>query len=104
VFTREDCRAVRRGRNYVIDDPSNTLVCHHLPEAFPPGYQCWPIMAQGEILGVFHLRQDRRKNNPQVVSEQEKEISRQLVATVVDQMALILTNLKLGEASRPQPS
>lgn len=104
VFSREDCWALRRGRNYVVDDPSTTLVCHHLPEAFPPNYQCWPIMAHGEILGVFHMRQDRKKNNNNAVSKQEKEITRQMVSTVVDQIALILTNLKLREASRPQPS
>jgi len=104
LFSREDCWALRRGRNYVVDDPSTTLVCHHLPEAFPPSYQCWPIMAHGEILGVFHMRSDRRRNNPHNLSEHDKEITQQLVSTVVDQIALTLTNLKLRQASRPQPS
>ena len=103
-FAREDCWALRRGRSYVVDDPSNSLVCHHLPEAYPPGYQCWPIMAQGETLGVLHLRSARRSNTPNAASEPQKEITRQMVATIVDQISLTLANLKLRQVSQTQAS
>lgn len=99
LFASDDCWAVRRGRQYLVEDPGTSLLCHHLPEELPNSYQCWPIVAQGETLGVLHLRQIAHPgagNN----SEQQKEISQQLLATVVEQIALTLTNLNLQEASR----
>lgn len=105
-FTKEDCWALQRGRSHLVDDPSNSLVCHHLPEAFPPGYQCWPLVAQGEILGVLHLRKARGRNNrvTNTDAEPQKEIRGQLVAIVVEQISLILANLNLRKASQTQIS
>ncbi len=100
VFARDDCWALRRGRQYLVEDTGASLVCHHLPDDLPTGYQCWPLMAQGETLGVFHLRQGRHLSNPHNLSEQQKETTQQMISTVVDQIALTLVNLKLREASR----
>lgn len=99
AFYNDDCWALRRGRSYVVDDPGNSLLCHHLSEAWPSGYQCWPIVAQGETLGVFHLRQPRNWGNSPPLSGQQKEVTQQLITSLVEQIALTLTNLKLRAAA-----
>lgn len=99
-FAEDDCWALRRGRHYLVENIGASLVCRHLPPDLPAGYQCWPIMDQGETLGLFHLRQGQHTGNPEPLSEQQKEINQQLLSTVVEQMALTLINLKLRETSR----
>lgn len=102
AFVRDDCWALRRGRQYLVDDPGTALLCHHLPEDLPDSYQCWPIAAQGETLGVFHLRQDQHNpgNLSGAISAEQKQVTQQLLTTVVDQIALVLINLKLRETAR----
>ena len=101
VFERDDCWALRRGRPYLVENSGASLMCQHLPQDLPSGYQCWPIVAQGETLGVFHLRKNSHNgSSPEVNSERPKEITLQLLSTVIDQIAMILVNLKLREASR----
>jgi hypothetical protein len=103
VFDRDDCWALRRSRPYQVEDTDASLLCQHLPPDVPSSYQCWPIVAQGETLGVFHLRQSRQNGTlPETLAERPKEITQQLLSTVVEQIAMILMNLKLREASRAQ--
>lgn len=97
-FVQDDCWALRRGRQYLVEDPDASLPCPHLSKNLPAGYQCWPIAAQGKTLGVLHLRQGRRPGNLNPVSEQQKEINRQLISSVVDQVTMTLVNLKLRES------
>ena len=56
VFAPDECWSVRRGRLHKVENPQETLRCHHVAEAVPGGYLCVPLIAQGETLGVFHLR------------------------------------------------
>jgi Cache domain len=99
-FVPDDCWALRRGRQYLVEDPEASLPCPHLSKNLPGGYQCWPIAAQGKTLGVLHLRQGGLPGNPIPVSEQQKETNRQLISSVVDQFTMTLVNLKLREASQ----
>jgi len=96
-FVQDDCWALRRGRQYLVEDPDASLPCPHLSKNLPAGYQCWPIAAQGKTLGVLHLRQGRLPSNLNPVSEQQKETNRQLISSVVDQVTMTLVNLKLRE-------
>jgi hypothetical protein len=99
LFDSEDCWALRRGRQYVVDDPQTSLLCQHLPEELPANYQCWPIAFHGSTLGVLHLRQSHAGNHGNN-SSQQKEINQQLLSTVVETIALTLTNMKLQETAR----
>ncbi|MGD0216220.1 MAG: cache domain-containing protein [Desulfobaccales bacterium] len=101
-FAPDDCWALRRGRQYLVEDSEASLPCPHLSKNLPPAYQCWPIAAQGKTLGLLHLRQGKPAGNPHPVSEQEKETGRQLISSVVDQFSMILVNLKLRENSQVQ--
>ncbi len=56
VFAPDECWSVRRGRLHKLENQTESLRCHHVPEVTPGGYRCMPLIAQGETLGVFHLR------------------------------------------------
>ncbi len=96
-FVPDDCWALRRGRQYLVEDPDASLPCPHLSKNLSAGYQCWPLAAQGKTLGVLHLRQSQLPGTPNTVSAQQKEIDLQLISSVVDQFTMILVNLKLRE-------
>lgn len=99
-FDQDDCWALRRGRQYVVEDIEAGLLCPHLSKKLPAGYQCWPLAAQGKTLGILHLRQNLLLDNPNPISAQQKEITRQLITSVVDQFTMTLINLKLQETSQ----
>ena len=56
VFAPDECWSVRRGRLHQVENPREALRCPHVAEAVPGGYLCVPLIAQGETLGVLHLR------------------------------------------------
>ncbi len=99
-FAPDDCWALRRGRQYLVEDPAASIPCPHLSKNLTAGYQCWPLEDQGRTLGVLHLRQGRLPDNPNPVSAQQKETNLQLISSVVDQFTLTLVNLKLRESSQ----
>jgi hypothetical protein len=99
-FDPDDCWALRRGRQYLVEDANASLPCPHVSKNLPAGYQCWPLSAQGKTLGILHLRQSRLPSNPNANSEQRKETNRQLISSVVDQFTMTLVNLKLRETSQ----
>ena len=76
--------------------PSTTMNCRHVSSDPPGSYLCVPMMAQGEVMGIFHLRKDTPEDQ-----EQMKAIG-QFAATVAETMALALANLKLRETLRNQ--
>ena len=98
VFVPEDCWALRSGHPHFVDDPTSTVVCRHLGPPPATGYLCVPMMAQGEALGVLHIRshpdgRGRRGGSPDRLS-----VSRQqLAVTVAEQIGLALANLRLRE-------
>ena len=58
LFPPDDCWAVRGGRVHRVDDPASALLCKHIPVTGPPatGYLCVPLVAQGDSLGILHVR------------------------------------------------
>jgi diguanylate cyclase (GGDEF)-like protein len=95
------CWALRRGRPYLMQDPDRDLICEHLSPPLASGYYCAPLVAQGETLGVLHLRASAP--TPGGVSRPAFSASTQaLTLTVAEHLALSLGNLKLQEALRHQ--
>ena len=99
VFAPDECWAVRRGRLYKLENQKESLRCRHVPEEIPGGYRCMPLIAQGETLGVFHLRPGPPPENQTPALTAVKE---QLAVTVAEDLALALANLKLRETLRSQ--
>ena len=101
IFPPDDCWALRRGRMNYVEDTGSPLHCKHLGGAKPAGYLCVPLMAHGEALGLMHLQADRRPDAGEL-SSWMPEARQRLSATVGDQIALAVSNLKLREALRQQ--
>jgi diguanylate cyclase (GGDEF)-like protein/PAS domain S-box-containing protein len=99
VFAPDECWSVRRGRPHKVENPQEALRCHHVAEAGPGGYLCVPLIAQGETLGVFHLRL-----GPTVEAQTPAlaAVKDQLALTVAEDLALALANLRLRESLRNQ--
>ncbi|MCK9375384.1 MAG: diguanylate cyclase [Syntrophobacterales bacterium] len=99
VFAPDECWSVRRGRVHKVTEAGGSMICRHVSEAIPGGYMCVPLIAQGETLGIFHLRagSPTEDGRPELTAAKE-----QLALTVAEDMALALANLKLRETLRSQ--
>ena len=96
AFGQDECWSLRRTRAYLVPDSKETMNCRHVSGDLPGSYLCVPMMAQGEIMGIFHLQKPttERPDQMQVIS--------QFATTVAEAMALALANLKLRETLRNQ--
>jgi diguanylate cyclase (GGDEF)-like protein/PAS domain S-box-containing protein len=99
-FPPQDCQAILSGSIYFINAKNPGSYCPHLrPE---PGedadYFCIPLKAQGETIGVLHLRNRREKGNPDTLLDSKQE----LATMAADHIALALANLSLRETLRIQ--
>ncbi len=103
IFTPDDCWALRRGRTHWVTDPGSGLLCRHVSPPLPASWLCVPMMAQGETLGILHLR----SGQPAVSQTREEQAavmaSQQLLAVAMtEQIALALANLKMQESLHRQ--
>ena len=94
VFGFEDCWALRNARPHWVEGAVAGGVCTHTGSAPMAGYACLPMMAQGEIHGVLHLRCD--------VPGPLDASRRRLAGALGDQVALSLANIRLKETLRRQ--
>lgn len=91
-FAPDDCWAVRRGKPYMWDATENAGPrCHHVSDP-QVSYLCFPIIAQGQIIGIIHLRSGLQIS--QLQSQYGHGIV-QLAETFAEQTGLALANLKL---------
>ena len=96
MFGQDECWSLRRTRAYLVHDSKTCMNCRHVSSEAPGSYLCVPMMAQGEIMGIFYLRKDTPEDQ-----EQMKAVG-QFATTVAETMALALANLKLRETLRNQ--
>ncbi len=91
------CWGLRRGRIHKVNHEFGGLKCHHLwnPDELVEdiSYLCIPMIAQGETLGLLHLRADQAG----VIDRCEN-----LATTVGEQLALALSNLRLRQLLQSQ--
>lgn len=92
----EECLALRMGR-VLVDRPAIDPICGHMSRPLPPLRICVPLVAQGDILGVMHLRPSGVAQGTDLPTSRQ-----QLVATVSRQIALSLANLRLRHTLRDQ--
>jgi len=89
VLRHDDCWCLRRGKEHVIEPDQHAQVCRHMAAAPPAGSICAPLVAQGEVLGMLHVRWSGAPGR--------REASQRLATTVVDHVALGVANLRLRE-------
>jgi diguanylate cyclase (GGDEF)-like protein/PAS domain S-box-containing protein len=95
-FSADMCWALRRGRIHSVSVSGNELDCQHVAQLGKQGYinyVCVPMQAQGEVIGLFHLRW----KSPAIHRPND-----QLAATVAEQVSLSLSNLILRDNLRKQ--
>jgi diguanylate cyclase (GGDEF)-like protein len=97
VFAQEECWALRGGRVHRVEDARVGPVCRHVGNV-PVSAICAPMMAQGEIIGMYHLQGPVLKPG---VGAKEDWVAR-LAVTVAEHVALALSNLKLRATLRDQ--
>lgn len=96
IFGFDECWALRRSRAHSFNHAAAGLHCHHVSVSLPAAYLCIPLMAQGEAMGILHLR------SPVPCHAEQLAAAKQLGASVAEGMALALANLKLREIMRNQ--
>ncbi len=111
TFRPDDCWAFRRGQLHVAETELTggsrhqqpAINCSHLQSPAPSAYICIPLIAQGETLGVLHLRH-HTEEKPEAGTPEVwyTEARKQLAQTVADSLALAISNLKLRESLRQQ--
>ncbi len=93
-----ECSALQQGRVHVVDDPLCESHCRHLGSPPPVAYLCAPLVAQGEVLGVLHLR----FGPAGPARERLVEGRKRLAITVAEHVALALASLNLRQTLREQ--
>lgn len=97
-LTIDECWALRRSRLHIVTDPNSGPHCKHLPDPVPHNYLCVPLIAQGEAIGLLHLRSTVE---PGLTAEQ-MEFYKRPALMVADHVALALSNLSLRDELRSQ--
>jgi diguanylate cyclase (GGDEF)-like protein len=90
-FTSEDCWALRRGRPHLYEPASTAAVCRHVGES-EDSCLCVPLLSQGDILAVLHLRRAG-------ATSLSKDVQR-LASALAEQLSLAVGNLRLQETLR----
>ncbi len=97
TFATEACLGLRRARPYAADAPFSGPVCQHLGDSASISTLCVPLMAQGETLGLLHLRLRRNTGGllpPDTPRETLTEAKQRLAINVAERLALTLATIK----------
>jgi len=92
-FPARECGAIRQGRPFVAEGGTKKKRCSHGPNPPPAACICVPMVAQGEILGIFHVGSGagQKKWAP---------AKKHLVEAVADQCAGVVATLREKEKFR----
>ncbi len=94
------CQALRRGQVYRHEQPHAGLPCEHVTAGTPAApYLCVPLIAQGDILGLLHIRFPAM-DGAQAAGRLQSRL--QMATTFAVQAGLALANLKLREVLKEQ--
>ncbi len=98
VYGVDDCWCIRRGKPHIVADGQYAPTCRHAedPQTSWPFALCFPLTAQGEIVGVLHVRLMTPGKEDDI-----RTIMR-LIETVAEHATLALANLKLQRTLQEQ--
>jgi diguanylate cyclase (GGDEF)-like protein len=105
TFTIQDCWGLRQAQPHRVRDPQTELLCGHvaadLKSAQPYPYLCIPLFAEGETLGLLHLRRVTEQANPSE-NAGSVESGLNLAVAVAEETSLALSNLKVHDSLHEQ--
>jgi diguanylate cyclase (GGDEF)-like protein len=102
AFTILDCWALRQAQPHCIREPQAELLCRHIArnsDSAPP-YLCVPLFAEGETLGLLHLRRTKGSNAQETRGSVDSGMN--LATAVAEETALALANLKVRDSLHEQ--
>jgi diguanylate cyclase (GGDEF)-like protein len=105
TFALDDCWALRRGRINLLNSHQNALelLCPHLKNQPPGSALCIPMTAQGDAMGILHIRSDSpAPAQPDQDPSDLTESKQQIAIAMADSIVLALANLKLRIFLREQ--
>jgi diguanylate cyclase (GGDEF)-like protein/PAS domain S-box-containing protein len=102
-FAPTQCWSVRLRKPHWSERPGQGVACEHLSLSMAATYLCAPLMANGETLGVLHMRREPQTGlvDMEAAQKAQEECGRLAVASAT-QIALSLTNLRLRDRLREQ--
>ncbi len=105
TFTILDCWGLRQAQPHRFQNPQTELLCGHVTadsnSAQP--YLCVPLFADGETLGLLHLRRVKEESNPsENAGSTESGLNLAVAAAVAEDTSLALANLKVHETLHEQ--
>jgi len=100
VFEYNDCWALRQGKVHVVEE-SGGVHCQHLTTAPTFRYMCVPMIAQGDVMGMLHLRCSPAGlgENPET-RRKIMYLKQRLAIAITDHIGLALANLNMRETLR----
>jgi diguanylate cyclase (GGDEF)-like protein len=101
-FAWQDCWALRRSQPHCIRDFAGGLLCGHItqsPDTLPS--LCVPLIAQGRMLGLFHLQRLKNISNTSQ-NGSSADPAWTLAVAVAEDLCLALANMRLRESLREQ--
>jgi diguanylate cyclase (GGDEF)-like protein len=95
-----DCWGLRRGRLHLVKDLENDPICGHiLADISPQTYLCAPLIAHGEMVGLFHLCCNGTETG---TAAELIETYQHPAQKISEQAAIGLSNLTLRDRLRSQ--
>lgn len=93
-----ECWGIRRGKLHLVTDPAQGPMCGHLSSPPPERYLCVPLIAQGDTVGLIHIRDDDSgERDTQTMQDYSK-----LASALAEHIAPALSNLSLRDKLRSQ--
>ena len=103
VLPFEDCWALRRSRIYRYEEGCFGLPCKHTAEESLLASICVPMISQGEVLGMLHLRIGNIRNSSELAARETLLDTKQgLAVSFAEHIGVSLANLRLRESLRTQ--
>jgi diguanylate cyclase (GGDEF)-like protein len=103
TFTIQDCWGLRQSQPHQVRDPQTELLCGHVTaesnSAQP--YLCVPLFAEGETLGLLHLRRADEQSTPSAIASSMESYLNPAVA-LAEETSLALANLKARDSLHEQ--
>ncbi len=99
----DDCWGLRQGKAHAAAEPGGGVLCRHVQAVPSMNYLCVPLVAQGEVMGLFHLRfLWPEGDHSSEILRRTMDSKQRLAVAVTDHIALALANLNLRETLRNQ--
>jgi diguanylate cyclase (GGDEF)-like protein/PAS domain S-box-containing protein len=99
----DDCWGLRQGKVHLVLSGGGNIFCRHVHVAPSMNYLCVPLIAQGEVMGLFHLQCGTPEGcHSQETLRRVMDAKQRLAVAVTDHIALALANLNLRETLRSQ--